>query len=73
MKSYQQSPTCIRKVIMIELETNLIQEWRDQSGRFASSENEEKMKADNQNNDKVKQNEQIVLQQRITQLNAMAK
>ena len=53
---------------MTELETNLIQEWRDQSGRFASSENEEKMKA----NDKVKQNKQIVLQQRMTQLNIMA-
>jgi len=62
-KSYQQSPACVRQVIMIELETNLIQEWRDQSGRFASCENEEMMKADNQNNDKVKkQNEQIVLQ-----------
>lgn len=56
-KSYQQLPTCVRQVIMIELETSLIQEWRDQTGRFASSENEEKMKADNQNSDKVKQNE----------------
>jgi len=54
---------------MIELETNLIQEWRDQSGRFASCENEETMKAD----DKVtKKNEQTVLQQRMIQLNGMA-
>ena len=54
---------------MIELETNLIQEWRDQSGKFASCENEEIMKAD----DKVtKQNEQIVLQKRMIQLDIMA-
>jgi len=52
---------------MTELETSLIQEWRDQSGRFASSKSEEKMRADNQNTGKVKQNEQMV-----TQLNAMA-
>jgi len=31
---------------MIELEINLIQEWRDQSGKFASYENEETMKVD---------------------------
>jgi len=53
-KSYQQSPACVRQVIMIELETNLIQEWRDQSGRFASCESKEMMKDDNQNNDKAK-------------------
>jgi len=69
IRSYQQSPTCVRQVIMTELEINLIQEWRDQSGRFASCENEEIMKADN---DKVtKQNEQIVLQQIMIQLNVM--
>jgi len=50
----------------------LIQEWRDQSGRFANYENEETRKADNQNNDRVtKQNEHKVLQQRMMQLNAM--
>jgi len=42
---------------MTELETNLIQEWRDQSGRFANCENEEIRKVDKQNNDRVaKQN-----------------
>jgi len=52
-RSYQQSLACVRQVIMKELEMNLIQECRDQSARFASCENEEIMKADNQNNDKV--------------------
>jgi len=47
---------------MTELETNMIQEWRDQSSRFASCENEEMTKVDNQSNEKVKkQNEQTML------------
>jgi len=51
---------------MIELEIRLIQEWRDQSGRFAPNrpnhENKETRKVDEQNNDRVaKQNEQAIL------------
>jgi len=50
---------------MIELETRLIKEWRDQSGRFAPSrpncENEEIRKSDEQNNDRVaKQSKQEI-------------
>lgn len=33
-KSYQQAQLCVRKVIMRELERQLIQEWREQNGRF---------------------------------------
>ena len=50
---------------MIELETRLIQEWRDQNGRFTLSrpnyESEETRKFDEQNNDRVaKQSEQEI-------------
>lgn len=63
----------MRQIIMMELETQLIQEWRDQNGRFAPSrpnyENEGTRKYDEQNNDRVaKQSEQEISKQRMMQL-----
>ena len=68
----------MRQIIMIELETQLIQEWRDQNGIFAPNrpnyENEETRKVDEKSNDRAsKQHEQEISKQRMIQLKAMAK